>query len=240
MVLFLVGTHLSGGRDWTPMDSFPIVPDNVGPLSILGSGEFLSVCDCLSHVDIGCLSVYTDESLRNLGTVSCKAGTAVFFEDIGLSLGIGVSGLMLFILAELQAIALHIVNLIHGKNLRVSWHKVKDHSGVEGNKQADVIADSNSFSSWFLPPHLNEHFLMTNGVVISGNSRRFVRDVFHFISYARWEIGLGVKFLASDLASEIDWSRFLLVWHLDLHMATGFTSRVSVNACTYFMKTLHH
>ncbi|KAG9295800.1 hypothetical protein G9A89_009029 [Geosiphon pyriformis] len=222
-----------------------LVLDNIGPLNILSSDEFLSVCDHLLCVETGCLSVYMDGSLRNLGMVGCKAGTTAFFEDIGLSLGIGMSDLMLFTLAELQAIALalecvppfslvhlfsdnqsvldvyklelgllhpdfcsqcwvecqHIVNLIHRKNLRVSWHKVKGHSGIEGNEQADVIAGSDSLSSWFLPPRLDEHFLVADGVVISGNSRCF---------------------------------------HLDLHMAAGFTSRVSANVRTYFIKALHH
>ncbi|KAG9304321.1 hypothetical protein G9A89_019883 [Geosiphon pyriformis] len=202
--------------------------NDVGPLNILGSGEFLSVCDCFSRVETGCLSVYTDGSLRNLGMVSCKAGTAAFFEDISLDLGVGVSGLMSSTLAELQAIALalecifssslvclfsdsqfaldacklklgllhpdfrsqcwikywHIVNLIHRQNLRVSWHKVKGHSGVEENEQTNVIAGSDSFSSWFLSLHLDEHFLVANSIVISGNSRRFVQDIFYSISCA--------------------------------------------------------
>ncbi|KAG9307349.1 hypothetical protein G9A89_017178 [Geosiphon pyriformis] len=187
------------------------VLDDVGSLSILGSGEFLSVYDHLSCVKTGCLSVYTDRFLRNLGMVGCKANTAAFSEDVGLSLGIGILDLMSSTLAELQAIALalecippfnsqsvldacklelgllhsdfhsqcwvehqHIVNLIHEKILRVSWHKVKDHSGVEENEQADVIAGSNFLSSWFLPSCLDEHFLVANSVVISDNSRHFV------------------------------------------------------------------
>ncbi|KAG9294649.1 hypothetical protein G9A89_008128 [Geosiphon pyriformis] len=82
------------------------VSNDVGPLSILGSGKFLSVCDHLSYVETGCLSVYMDRSLRNLDTVGYKAGTAAFFEDVGLGLGVGILGLMSSTLAELQVIAL--------------------------------------------------------------------------------------------------------------------------------------
>ncbi|KAG9291029.1 hypothetical protein G9A89_012901 [Geosiphon pyriformis] len=52
------------------------------------------------------LSVYTDGSLKNLGTAGCRVGAAAFFGDIGLGLGVGILSLMSSTLAELQAIAL--------------------------------------------------------------------------------------------------------------------------------------
>ncbi|KAG9297303.1 hypothetical protein G9A89_001992 [Geosiphon pyriformis] len=223
------------------------VSNDVGSLNIFGSGEFLSVCDHFSHVETGCLFVYTDGSLRNLGTVSCKAGTAAFFENIGLGLGVGISGVMSSTLAELQAIVLALecvppsssVCLFSDSQFVLDACKlelgllhpdfyIKSHSGVERNKQTDVIAGSDSLSSWFLLSCLDKCFLVANDVVIS--------DVFCSISRACWKISSGVKFLASDLVSEIDWSHFSLVWHPDLHMAAGFTSRVLANMCTYFMK----
>ncbi|KAG9301746.1 hypothetical protein G9A89_003292 [Geosiphon pyriformis] len=79
---------------------------NMGPLDILGSSGFVSICDHLSQVNARVLSVYTDGSLRNLGTVGCKVGAAAFFKDIGMGLGVGVSGLMSSTMAELQAIVL--------------------------------------------------------------------------------------------------------------------------------------
>ncbi|KAG9284150.1 hypothetical protein G9A89_022924, partial [Geosiphon pyriformis] len=222
----------------TSSSALSSVLDDVGLLNIFGFGEFLSVCNCLSCVETGGLSVYTDGSLRNLGMISCKAGAAAFFENVGLGLGIGMSGLMSSTLVELQAIALALECILSSSSvclfsdsqsaldvckvelglLHSDFH-IKGHFGVEENKQADLIAGFDSLSSWFLPPCLDEHFLVTDGVVISG---------------------LEVKFLTSDLISEIDWSHSSLVWHLDLHMAAGFTSRVSANACTYFIKTLHH
>ncbi|KAG9298884.1 hypothetical protein G9A89_015905 [Geosiphon pyriformis] len=48
------------------------------------------------------------------------------------------------------------------------------------------------------------------------------------------------KFLEGSLLSDIDWVHSLLVWHPDLHMATGFTSWSLANACTYFMKALYY
>ncbi|KAG9287643.1 hypothetical protein G9A89_023993 [Geosiphon pyriformis] len=241
-------------------------------LDILESNDFVSVCDQLSRVDNSVLSVYTDGSIKNLGTASCKAGAAAFFKDIGLSLGVGVFGLMFSILAELQAIALalkcaplsniihffsdsqsaldayrselglrqHIVNVIYDKNLKVSWCKVKSHFGILGNKHADMIAGAASLSNWCLSFCLDEHFIVADYGVVSGNSRHFVHDIYQSICHARWEVSSGSKFLKDSLQFNVNWVYSSLVWHLDLHMAAGFTSRSSTNACTYFMKALHY
>ncbi|KAG9300819.1 hypothetical protein G9A89_003168 [Geosiphon pyriformis] len=257
---------------------------NMSSLDILGSSGFVSICDCLLWINAKVLSVYTNGLLRNLGTVGCKAGAVAFFENIGISLGVGVSGLMLSTMAELQAIALaleyvpvfsnvhlfsdsqsalnacklelgmvapdfwnrywiecqHIANVIFSKVLNVAWHKVKGHSGVLGNEHTDVIASADSVSDWFLPSRLNKHFLMANGNVVSGNSRHFVCNTFHAMCRTRWEVGSGSKFLPDNLWANVDWSHSSLVWHPDLHMATSFTSRISANAHSYFMKALHH
>ncbi|KAG9307317.1 hypothetical protein G9A89_017145 [Geosiphon pyriformis] len=68
----------------------------------------------------------------------------------------------------------HIQNVIHSKNLRISWHKIKNHSGVLGNNHANSIADAASLSGWYLPLRVNEHFLLVDGGVVSGNSKHFV------------------------------------------------------------------
>ncbi|KAG9283973.1 hypothetical protein G9A89_005480 [Geosiphon pyriformis] len=237
----------------------------------------------LSLIDTS-LSIGRDGSLSGLSTASCRAGAATFFEDIDLGLGIGVLGLMLSTLAELQAIALalkcvpllssiklfldsqsalnvcrselglvcpnfynqcwverhYIVNVIYSKNLRVSWHKVKGYSDVLGNERANAIAGNASFSSWHFSPHLGECFIMTNGSVVSGNFRHFVHDIYYSICYMHWEVGSDSRFLADSLLSEVDWLHLFLVWHPDLHITAGFTSKLLANAHTYFIKALHH
>ncbi|KAG9289179.1 hypothetical protein G9A89_022488 [Geosiphon pyriformis] len=63
----------------------------------LGSGV---ICNNLLSVGATRLSVYTDGSLSNLGTVDMLASTAVFFEDIDSDLDVGVSGLTIALALE--------------------------------------------------------------------------------------------------------------------------------------------
>ncbi|KAG9286871.1 hypothetical protein G9A89_012421 [Geosiphon pyriformis] len=222
------------------------------------SREFGIIGASLFDSNVGHLSIYTDGSLSDLGTVNMKAKAAVFFEDIGMGLGVGVSGLMSFTLTELKAIALvlecvpssrsidlfsdsqaaldacknwcwieccHIVNIIHHKNLKVNWCKVKGHLGVSGNERADKLAKTAALSGWHLPHSVNERYLRGGGAAISGNSRHFVQNVFQSVHHAHWEISCDTGVVAGSLHTDIDWFRSLLVWHLDSHMAAGFTSK---------------
>ncbi|KAG9298409.1 hypothetical protein G9A89_000408 [Geosiphon pyriformis] len=81
--------------------------------------EFEVVCNHLLEIDSSRFFLFMNGSLNGLDTLSMKAGAAVFFEDIDLSLGVRVSELVFSTMAELQAIALalecvlfsHLVNL---------------------------------------------------------------------------------------------------------------------------------
>ncbi|KAG9294039.1 hypothetical protein G9A89_021207 [Geosiphon pyriformis] len=218
------------------------VLDSVGSLNILESQDFVSVRNHFLQIGADSLLVYTDRPLNNLGSIGCRTGAAVFFKNIDLGLGVGMSGLMSSTLVELQTIALalecvpplcsvnlfsdsqsaldacksklglvysdfcnqcwvkhyYITNVICSKDLKVSWHKIKDHSGVSGNKHTDAIAADDG--------------------VFSGNFRRFVHDIYY----------------------SVNWFHLSLVWHPDLYITAGFTSRPLANAHTYFMKTLHY
>ncbi|KAG9293622.1 hypothetical protein G9A89_005625 [Geosiphon pyriformis] len=279
---FMLSVEFLSGTS-SPCAPSPALVD-VGLKSIFASPGFVLVHDWLSQVLSSSISVYMDGSLTNFGTENCTAGAGVFFSDIDLDLGVGVSGLLSSTLAEMQAIALalecvphssfvhlfsdsqaaldvykselglvcsdfhnccwvehqHIVNVIHGKNLMVEWHKVKGHSGVIGNKYADAIAGASSHSGWFLPSQLHVHFLLTDGGAVFGNFRHFVCDIFHSISCTHWEVGSGSKFLPASLFADIDWSCFSLVWHPNSHMAAGHTGKPTVDAHSFFMKALHH
>ncbi|KAG9297635.1 hypothetical protein G9A89_011150 [Geosiphon pyriformis] len=118
-------------------------------------------------------------------------------------------------------------------NLRVSWHKIKGHS-------ADSITNAATLYNWFLPPCVDERFLLADNDIVSGNSKHFVQNVFHAVCRARWKVGSSFGFLPRDLYLDVDWPSSFRVWHPDLHMATGFTSRRTTNVRTYLMKTLYH
>ncbi|KAG9304495.1 hypothetical protein G9A89_020059, partial [Geosiphon pyriformis] len=218
------------------------------------------ICGDFLNTDMACLSTYIDESLISLGTVDMKAGTAVFFKNIDLGLGVRVSGLVFSTLMELQAIvlALECVLSSHSVDLfsdiqaaldacksesllvYVNWVKVKGHLGVLGNEHTDVLAKDATSLPWWLPHLISKCFLRAGGAVVSSNSKHFVRDVFQFVYRAYWEIGSSSKVVADGLCGDIDWSRFSLVWHPDFHMMTGFISIRTAGFCTYFMKCLYN
>ncbi|KAG9297128.1 hypothetical protein G9A89_019409 [Geosiphon pyriformis] len=133
----------------------------------------------------------------------------------------------------------HIRNVIHSKNLRIKWHKVKGHSGISGNDCTNSIANAVSLSNWYLPLRVSEHFLLADDNIVSGNFRHFVHDVFHAVCHAHWEVGSGSGFLDGGLCSDVNWLCFSKVWHPNLHIATGFTSRLTADIRTYFIKALH-
>ncbi|KAG9303135.1 hypothetical protein G9A89_005093 [Geosiphon pyriformis] len=66
-------------------------------------------------------------------------------------------------------------------------------TGVLSNNQADLFAGVSFHSGWLLPFQLKECFVLTNGSIISKNSRHFVRDIFQSIYCASWELGSGAK-----------------------------------------------
>ncbi|KAG9299580.1 hypothetical protein G9A89_020751 [Geosiphon pyriformis] len=235
--------------------SSPLALAGIGPLDIHDSNNFISVCNCLSRVNTDSLSVYTNGSVKNLGTIGCRAEAAVFFENINLGLGVGVQDLMSSTLVELQAIALALkcvsvtrsVHLfldnqtaLNACRLESDLCKIKGHSGISGNNYANSFTNIVSLSGWYLPPCIDEHFLLVDGGVVSGNSRHFVCDVFCAVCRVHWEVGSGFRFLDGDLCLDINWLCSFRVWHFDLHMATGFTSRLTADTRTYFIKALHH
>ncbi|KAG9302710.1 hypothetical protein G9A89_005184 [Geosiphon pyriformis] len=246
-----------------------------GSSDIHQSLGFGVICNDLLSAGATRLSVYTDRSLSNLGTVDMLAGAAVFFKDIDSGLDVGVSGLAialalkcvlsfhsvnLFLNSQVVINACrseslsagpdfrnccwiehyHIANVIHRKNLDVNWIKIKDHSDVLDNKRADVLAKNAALSVWHLPHLVSERFLKAGVNIVSGNSRHFVCDVFRSIHRAYWEVDSGSRVVPDCLCANIDWLRSSLVWHLDSHMATGFTSIRMAGFHTYFMKALYH
>ncbi|KAG9306669.1 hypothetical protein G9A89_004216 [Geosiphon pyriformis] len=158
-----------------------------GPLNILEFSDCVSICDHLSQVDTSMLFVYTDRSLKNFGTVNCSTSATVFFEDIGLSLGVGFdvfyTGRITGYCTGFEIKRQHIFNVICNKNLKISWHKMKDHSGVLGNECADVITNTASLSDWCLPPCVDERFIMADAYART----YFMKTLHYHLPVAVWK-----------------------------------------------------
>ncbi|KAG9287392.1 hypothetical protein G9A89_023764 [Geosiphon pyriformis] len=133
----------------------------------------------------------------------------------------------------------HIFNLVRDKDLSVSWVKVKRHSGIPGNVRADLAAGAASGSPFSLCADMRKHFLVAKGVVVSGNARHFVRNIFRSIRCACWEAGPGCDVVLDAMIGCIDWVVMAKVWHPDSHMLAGFTSRAFSSLRTYVIKAVH-
>ncbi|KAG9288907.1 hypothetical protein G9A89_019529 [Geosiphon pyriformis] len=173
------------------------------------------------------LSVYMDGSLSGLDTSDMRADMAVYFEDVNLGIGVGVSGLVFSTMAELQAITLALkcvpfsysIDLFSDSQTALDAYKSESllispdfRNQFLSNKYADALTEAAAFLDWCLLHRISNHFLKANGVVVSSNSRHFVHDV-----------GSGSRVVAENA-----------------HLAVGFTNAQTANFCTYFMKALHH
>ncbi|KAG9300047.1 hypothetical protein G9A89_018324 [Geosiphon pyriformis] len=114
----------------------------------------------------------------------------------------------------------HIAGFVHVKRLDVSWCKIKRHSGVVGNDQADDLAGRAALSDFVLPPQLDEQF------ILAGSSLS--------IHHSHWGFSSGNRVVTGKLFTNIDWCRSSFVWHPNSHMAAGFTTlhhRLPVAVC---------
>ncbi|KAG9296027.1 hypothetical protein G9A89_011879 [Geosiphon pyriformis] len=217
-------------------------------LSILDVEEFSIVKDGLHGIWSGSFEAFMDGSVRNYGRADIASRVATYFSALDLSVGIRVLGLLSSTMAELQAIVLALecvpsfctVVLYSDSQLAIdACVKVKEHFGIHDNVRVDAAAGDTAFSQFSLPVGVHEHFLVAENTLVSSNTRHFVWDLYRSICSAQWETGSGQNIISVWLVEIIDWGANIKVWHLNLYMLAGFTSRKSFCLCTYLIKAVH-
>ncbi|KAG9304468.1 hypothetical protein G9A89_020032 [Geosiphon pyriformis] len=205
--------------------------------SVLDSTSFANICD---EID-----VYTDGSLRSLGTFQMACGAAVYFPSLNKGLEVEAVALALECISVSVSVALHmdkrrhVVNLIESKDLTVHWIKVKGYAGIAGNVLANVLAEQTAHSGVSLSARINYRYVVADDRPVSGNACHFVRDIFCSICKFQWEVGPGQRVVSCLFGLVVDWNSTALVWHPDFHMLSGSMCQATAALHTYFMKAVH-
>ncbi|KAG9304508.1 hypothetical protein G9A89_020072 [Geosiphon pyriformis] len=232
---FDLSVHFLGGVGLLS-SSFSLVNGHV-VLDICLFHDFGVVCNTLLTADAAHLFVYTDGSLSGLGTVDVKAGAAIFFEDINLGLGVGMSSLVSFTLTELQAIALALECVPSSYSIDLFL-----------DSQAALDACRSEFSlvcldfrncCWIEHCHIA---IVKGHSGVSGNEHAdtLAKDT----ALSAWCLPHLVSecFLCTgDMAVSSNSKHFSsMIWHTNSYLASGFTSMCTASCRTYFIKALYH
>ncbi|KAG9293619.1 hypothetical protein G9A89_005622 [Geosiphon pyriformis] len=225
-----------------------------GSSDICQSLGFSVICNDLLNVGATHLFMYTDGSLSNLGTVDMLAGAVVFFEDIGLGLGVGMSGLVFSTLTELQAIALALecvpssysVDLFSDSQAALDACKFefllicldfRNQCWIKQHHIANVIHRKNLDVNWVkVRGHLgvldnecaNLPYLISECFLKAGGTV-VSGNSRHFVR----DVFQSVHRACWKIGSGSKVSRSSLVWHPDSHIALHHCLSVAVQKCLY-------
>ncbi|KAG9295496.1 hypothetical protein G9A89_013525 [Geosiphon pyriformis] len=223
------------------------------------SCDFGYVNEYLLNSDLSSVTVYTDSSVKGLGSSGVCGGAATYFLDANINIEIKVDGLLSLTLVELQAIALALecvptswsVNLFtnsqalldlckSGSDLLVTWNKVKSHFGVVENKHANFYANAAVASKFFLPLVVPYRFLRVENRHVSRNAHYIAKKLFNAVHSVGWKAKYVGSFVSAGLCNHFDKAKIFCVWHPDGKIKSGYTSNASATLRSYFMKVLYH
>ncbi|KAG9304168.1 hypothetical protein G9A89_019730 [Geosiphon pyriformis] len=145
--------------------------DNVLP-NVFWAGSSIPVADVLGNV-----VVYTDSSVKGLGSIGACSGAAAYFSDINNGIGVEMS---------------------------VAWNKVKGHFGINGNEYTNLLANAATGFDIMLPVGMSCHFLSIEGKSVFENAHYFVKCFFNAISFVNWKAKCVTYAVESTLWNEID------------------------------------
>ncbi|KAG9286753.1 hypothetical protein G9A89_012303 [Geosiphon pyriformis] len=235
------------------------------PCSVLADFlcDFGYVNECLLSSGLGSVTIFTDGSVKNFGSLDARDNATTYFPDVNASIRVKMNELLSSTLVELQAIVLalnqaslnmynfgssmsgpnfhdkcwikkkHICHVISRKSLSITWNKVKDYSGIVGNKYANFYADATTIFKSFLSLVIFYCFLNVEDRPVSENAYYIAKKLFNAAKCVGNVISVG-------FCDYFDKARTFCVWHPDGKIKFGYTSTVSAALWLYFIKALHH
>ncbi|KAG9285882.1 hypothetical protein G9A89_013307 [Geosiphon pyriformis] len=229
--------------------------NNVVVASCPASGNV--VCDTGFH---GSIDVYTNGSIKDLGSIDACGGTAAYFPKADVSIGMRVLGLLSSILVKLQAIALalecvfdfSIVTLFMNNQTLLDIYKFEvggfEFVGYVKKSQrtfrhywnADFFANTVTLSKSVLSLSMLCYFLSVKNRSVFGNAHHFIRNLFDVVNFVSWKSKFGTDIVDANFAGNINSSKSFSVWHPDGRIYSDYTSSSSAFLRFYLMKSLYH
>ncbi|KAG9298605.1 hypothetical protein G9A89_000824 [Geosiphon pyriformis] len=134
----------------------------------------------------------------------------------------------------------HIHQVISKKGLSITWNKVKDYSGVVGNKYANFYANATVTFRSFLPFVVFYRFFNVEGRLISRNAHYIAKILFNAVYSVGWETRCVGNVISADLCGYFNKAKTFCVWHPDNKIRFAYICTTLVMLWSYFMKILYH
>ncbi|KAG9299931.1 hypothetical protein G9A89_009659 [Geosiphon pyriformis] len=223
-------------------------------MNILDSNVFSLVKDGLHNIWSSCFEVYTDESLRNAGSVDAACSTATYFLVLDESVGVVIGGLLSSTLAELQAVALVLELILHTNSQAAIDVCLSELSCAMPNfhnwcwlKRCHIfnLVKKKDFEVVWVK--VKGHSGILGNVKTDLATEEAARSPFsllaevheHYLVAENMAISGNVHYFAGSGVGVIPDDLVDCIWHPDSHMLTEFTGQKTLNLRSYLMKTVH-
>ncbi|KAG9287458.1 hypothetical protein G9A89_023830 [Geosiphon pyriformis] len=194
------------------------------------------VKDCLEQVDSDIIHVYTDSSVKDLGSFGARGGTAAYFSSTNVGVCVRVLSLLSSMLAEMQAITLAL-DCVSDHSL---VNKVRGHTSVVDNKHTDFFVRAATSSNFILLIKTSLYFLSVEDRPLSNNAYYIVSRLYNTVNFVGWESKYASDIVNGVFSSLIDKHHTFNIWHVNSHVRFGYTGSATATLHSYFIKTLHH
>ncbi|KAG9297990.1 hypothetical protein G9A89_018818 [Geosiphon pyriformis] len=178
------------------------------------------VSEQLLATEHGSINVYTDGSVKSLGSIGAYSSAIAYFPKANASIGVKVLGLLFSMLTSLNICKFDVDGF------------VKKHSDIVENEQADFFANMVTLFKSVLSLSMPCHFLNIKNRPVSENVHYFVRKLF--------ESRFGADIIDISFAGNVDSSKSFNVWHFDGEIYSDYTSSFSAFLWSYLIKSLYY